>query len=386
MRRRASADLRQAGVKVLAEVRTPDAGGAPLDVVDGLLLKGNEAGGFVGEDSSFILLQKWLGRTGLPLYLRGGLTPHVAAACSAVGVAGGVLESQLLLMDEVRAARRRCELCIGNLSGSETVAVGDGEHGEYFRILVRPGHAAARSLVARGEGLGFAGARAAGAGPRRWAGAIRPRACCRSARTPASPRRGGSSTSTSRAVLQGDRQRDRSASAHRRRHPADRRGCAAGALAEAALADRAGADDAGLRQRRVRRRGRRRRRLADGRLRAAQGRAARRACSPRPRSCSATAPGASACSASRRRRCSTSSSPAPSRSDRATRSSPAAVPTRPCASRRRACRPSCTCPRRTCSRCSCRTARAASSSKAANAAATSARSAASCCGARWSIG
>src|SRR4029077_2643022 len=64
-------DLRQAGVKVLAEVRTPDAGPAPLDFVDGLLLKGNEAGGYVGEDSSFILLQKWLGRTGLPLYLRG---------------------------------------------------------------------------------------------------------------------------------------------------------------------------------------------------------------------------------------------------------------------------------------------------------------------------
>jgi len=147
--------LRRAGVKVLAEVRRPDAGGAPLDCLDGLLLKGNEAGGFVGEDSSFILLQKWLGRTGLPLYLRGGLTPHVAAACSAVGVAGGVLDSQLLLMDEVELPAGLRTL-LGNLSGSETVAVGDGERGEYFRILVRPGHAAARTLVARGDGLGFA--------------------------------------------------------------------------------------------------------------------------------------------------------------------------------------------------------------------------------------
>jgi len=151
-------DLRRAGVKVLAEVRTPDAGGAPLDLVDGLLLKGNEAGGFVGEDSSFILLQKWLGRTDLPLYLRGGLTPHVAAACSAVGVAGGMLDSQLLLMDEVELPDGLRTL-LGNLSGSETVAVGDGECGEYFRILVRPGHAAARSLVTRGDGLGFAGLR-----------------------------------------------------------------------------------------------------------------------------------------------------------------------------------------------------------------------------------
>lgn len=151
-------ELRRAGLKVLAEVRTPDAGEAPLGIVDGLLLKGNEAGGYVGEVSSFILLQKWLGRTGLPLYLRGGLTPHVAAACSAVGVAGGVLDSQLLLMDEVELPAALRTL-LGNLSGSETVAVGDGERGEYFRILVRPGHAAARSLVARGEGLGFAGLR-----------------------------------------------------------------------------------------------------------------------------------------------------------------------------------------------------------------------------------
>jgi acyl transferase domain-containing protein/NAD(P)H-dependent flavin oxidoreductase YrpB (nitropropane dioxygenase family)/NADP-dependent 3-hydroxy acid dehydrogenase YdfG len=148
--------LRQSGLKVLAEVRTPEGDPAALELADGLLLKGNEAGGYVGEDSSFILLQKWLGRTGLPLYLRGGLTPHVAAACSAVGVAGGALESQLLLMDEVSLSPA-LQTLIGNLSGSETVAVGDGERGEYFRLLVRPGHGAARSLVARGEGLGFAG-------------------------------------------------------------------------------------------------------------------------------------------------------------------------------------------------------------------------------------
>ena len=48
-------------------------------IVDALLLKGNEAGGLVGEDSSFILLQKWLGRTELPIYLRGGMTPQVRA-------------------------------------------------------------------------------------------------------------------------------------------------------------------------------------------------------------------------------------------------------------------------------------------------------------------
>jgi len=147
--------LQSQGVRVLGEVRSA----APLDPavaghLQGLLVKGNEAGGFVGEDASFILLQKWLRQSHLPLYLRGGLTPHVAAACSAVGVAGGVLESQLLLLDEVRLTPSLRAL-IGNLSGSETVAVGDGERGDYFRLLVRPKLAAAREFVIEGDGLGL---------------------------------------------------------------------------------------------------------------------------------------------------------------------------------------------------------------------------------------
>ncbi len=146
-------ELRGAGTSVLAETSTS----RPIDAallahVDGILVKGNEAGGFVGEDASFILLQKWLQQSTLPLYLRGGLTPHVAAACSAVGIAGGVLESQLLLLDEVRLPESLRAL-IGNLAGSETIAVGDGEHGEYFRLLVRPAHTVARRFVTEGDGL-----------------------------------------------------------------------------------------------------------------------------------------------------------------------------------------------------------------------------------------
>jgi NAD(P)H-dependent flavin oxidoreductase YrpB (nitropropane dioxygenase family) len=152
-------ELRLAGAKVLAEVVTPHWPAAGLEtLVDGLLLKGNEAGGFVGENASFILLQKWRSQTQLPLYIRGGLTPHSAAACSAVGVAGGVLDSQLLMLDEARLPGS-LQALLANLSGSETVAVGDGEQGEYFRLLVRPGHDAAREFVTLGEGLGHAALR-----------------------------------------------------------------------------------------------------------------------------------------------------------------------------------------------------------------------------------
>jgi NAD(P)H-dependent flavin oxidoreductase YrpB (nitropropane dioxygenase family) len=69
--------LQGAGLCVLAEVLSAQRPASPLEgVVDGLMLKGSEAGGLVGEDSSFILLQKWLGRTGLPLYLRGVMPPR----------------------------------------------------------------------------------------------------------------------------------------------------------------------------------------------------------------------------------------------------------------------------------------------------------------------
>lgn len=148
--------LRQAGIRVLAQVIDTAWSADALDAeLDGLLVKGNEAGGFVGENASFILLQHWRGRTSLPVYMRGGLTPHVAAACHAVGLAGGVLDSQLLLLDEVRLPDS-LRILIGNLAGSETVAVGQGEQGEYFRLLVRPSLTAARQFVTEGDGCEFA--------------------------------------------------------------------------------------------------------------------------------------------------------------------------------------------------------------------------------------
>ena len=145
-------ELKRNGVRVLAEVTTSHWPGSSLDeVVDGLILKGNESGGFVGENSSFILLQKWRMQTQLPLFVRGGVTPYVAAACSAVGVVGCVLDSQVLLLDESPLAQELHSV-LGNLSGNETIAVGDGEEGVYFRVLIRPGHHTAQAFYAEGEG------------------------------------------------------------------------------------------------------------------------------------------------------------------------------------------------------------------------------------------
>ena len=144
--------LKQYDINVLAELKTIESPEIRLDdVVDGLVLKGNESGGFVGESSCFILLQKWLNQTKLPLFLRGGVTPYVAAASSAVGAAGGVIDSQILLLEESPLAKDLFSV-LDHLSGNETIAVGNDEKGEFFRVLVRPGYRSATEFYAAGEG------------------------------------------------------------------------------------------------------------------------------------------------------------------------------------------------------------------------------------------
>ncbi|MCB1994310.1 MAG: SDR family NAD(P)-dependent oxidoreductase [Burkholderiaceae bacterium] len=148
----ALAAQRVAGKRVLLETtETTALPDAVATAIDGLLLKGNEAGGFVGDAASFILMQWWLARTSLPLYLRGGVSPGVAAACAAVGMKGVALDSQLLCLDEAGLPPATRNL-LANLGGSETVAVGDGETGSYFRLLVRPGQAGAKAFVDAGDG------------------------------------------------------------------------------------------------------------------------------------------------------------------------------------------------------------------------------------------
>lgn len=127
--------------------------------VDGLLLKGHEAAGFVGESSSFILAQHWRATCDLPLYLRGGITPHTAAAAALAGFAGVALDSQVLLLQESPVAAD-LQAHLRNLSGSETVAAGNGELGYYCRILSRPGFARAKAFIADAETLDAAQMRA----------------------------------------------------------------------------------------------------------------------------------------------------------------------------------------------------------------------------------
>ncbi|MFI0793750.1 beta-ketoacyl synthase N-terminal-like domain-containing protein, partial [Micromonospora rubida] len=106
------------------EARAAAAAGA-----HGLIARGAEGGGRVGDLSSFVLLQRLVAddALGLPVWVRGGIGPRTAGACLVGGATGIVLDTQLALMPEselpadVQAAIRR-------MDGSETVLV-DGVRG-----------------------------------------------------------------------------------------------------------------------------------------------------------------------------------------------------------------------------------------------------------------
>src|SRR5713101_1392212 len=68
--------------------------------VDGVIAKGHEAGGRVSDETTFILVQRFLTELRLPIWAQGGIGLHTAAGCAAAGAAGVILDSQLALTRE----------------------------------------------------------------------------------------------------------------------------------------------------------------------------------------------------------------------------------------------------------------------------------------------
>lgn len=97
-----------------------------------LIVRGNEGAGLVGDESSFILFQRI--RQEMPemeVFVQGGIGIHSAAALSALGASGIVLDSQFILFDECRAPKDLKKLC-QSLNGHETRVI------DHYRVLVRP--------------------------------------------------------------------------------------------------------------------------------------------------------------------------------------------------------------------------------------------------------
>jgi len=108
---------------------------ADVQGIAGFVAKGHECGGWVGEDAAFILSQKLVAATDLPIFTQGGIGIHTASACRAIGVAGVVLDEQLLLMPESGLAHIRP--VVESLNGKECVAIGD-HFGVPCRVLDLP--------------------------------------------------------------------------------------------------------------------------------------------------------------------------------------------------------------------------------------------------------
>ncbi|MDB4923263.1 type I polyketide synthase [Mucilaginibacter sp.] len=105
---------------------------AKEEAADGLIVKGNEGAGMVGYESSFILFQRIIKEIGdIPVWVQGGVGIHTAAALSAQGAAGIVLDSQLALFPECSAPKSFKDVC-AKLSGTETKLI------DNCRVLVRP--------------------------------------------------------------------------------------------------------------------------------------------------------------------------------------------------------------------------------------------------------
>lgn len=135
--------LRAARLEVLFEATdvTEMRRGAELGV-DGLILKGHEAGGRVGEETSFILIQRWFSQVAReladppPVWVQGGIGLNTAAACVVAGARGVVLDSQVLLSREANwsdATRN----WLRSFDGSQTGLFGN-VRGQRIRIAQWP--------------------------------------------------------------------------------------------------------------------------------------------------------------------------------------------------------------------------------------------------------
>ena len=134
-----------AGLKAYAiATKLDEANAAEAAGADAVIAKGYEAGGWIGEEGSFVLLQRLLDRVSAPVWAAGGIGLHTAAAAYVAGAAGVLLDSQLLLTRESplpASARSR----IASMDGSETAVLGS-EIGAPLRVYGRPGLAAVNEL------------------------------------------------------------------------------------------------------------------------------------------------------------------------------------------------------------------------------------------------
>ncbi len=148
------------GSAVITEIVSRDQVAAAVSAgAAGLIVAGNEAGGWCGADSSFVLLQSVLSASDLPVWVRGGIGPRVAGGCMAMGAAGVVVEGALLLARESPLEHSWRER-LSRWDGSETSVITSWS-GDRLRVFAPPGSPAIERLrdAAEREGAEWESAR-----------------------------------------------------------------------------------------------------------------------------------------------------------------------------------------------------------------------------------
>ena len=119
-------DLARAGHRVLCEVASlAEARAGAAAGAHGLIARGAEAGGRVGDLSAFVLLQQLLAQEdlGLPVWIVGGMGEHTAGAAVIGGATGVVLDTQLALMPEAELPEEVCA-ALRTMDGPESILLG----------------------------------------------------------------------------------------------------------------------------------------------------------------------------------------------------------------------------------------------------------------------
>jgi NAD(P)H-dependent flavin oxidoreductase YrpB (nitropropane dioxygenase family) len=134
------------GLTLWVEVTDAEQAPALAAFADGLIAVGHEGGGWVGEDTSLILLQKLQTLTSVPVMARGGLGLHAAAACRIAGACGMVLDDCLLLLSE-SPLPLAVQQTLQRLNGGECRLLGE-RIGQPLRVYGKPGSAMLKAAEA----------------------------------------------------------------------------------------------------------------------------------------------------------------------------------------------------------------------------------------------
>jgi acyl transferase domain-containing protein/NAD(P)H-dependent flavin oxidoreductase YrpB (nitropropane dioxygenase family)/acyl carrier protein len=118
--------------RVLAEVSSQREAREALRLgASGLVARGFEAGGRVGELSTFVLVQRLASEFDVPVWAMGGIGPHSAAAAVAGGARGVVVDAQLALVAEAELPAE-VAAAVAAMDGSQTRVTGG------YRVYGRP--------------------------------------------------------------------------------------------------------------------------------------------------------------------------------------------------------------------------------------------------------